>query len=75
MQRSAPFSRSLAMMTALAAAMAMAPMQQQMALAAIGNYESRGKGGKRPHRHVGVAASRRAALKARNVRRNRAAHR
>lgn len=54
------------MMAAIAAAMAMPTSQQQAQLAAIGPYESRGKGGKRPHRSVGTKAFQRAALKRRN---------
>jgi hypothetical protein len=53
----APFARTLAMVAALAAA---------AALAEIGPYESRGKGGKRPHRSVGTKAFLRAAAKRRN---------
>lgn len=75
MQGSAPFARARAMMSALAAIASLAFTQQQAALAALGPYVSRGKGGKRPHRSVGTKACQRAACKARNVQRNRKAHR
>lgn len=64
--RSAPFARARAMMAAIAAAMALAPLVQQEALAAIGPYKSRGKGGKSPRRSVGTKAFQRAATKHRN---------
>lgn len=44
MQKSTPFARARAMMAAIAAAMSFAGSAQQQALAAIGPYESRGKG-------------------------------
>jgi hypothetical protein len=75
MQRSKPFARALAFMSALADALSMPMAQQQLALATLGSYESRGKGGKRPHRKPGTKANQRQAAKARNVRRNRLAHR
>lgn len=61
------------MFNLIAAAMALAAPLQREALAKIGPYESRGKGGKSPSRHVGTKAHKRAATKARNVRRHRAA--
>lgn len=71
--KSSPFSRASAMFSAIAAAMALAPSMQKVALSQIGPYESRGKGGKAPSRRVGTKACQRAARKARNVRRHRAA--
>ncbi|CAB4158760.1 hypothetical protein UFOVP708_22 [uncultured Caudovirales phage] len=73
--RSSPFSRANAMFAAIAAAMSLPAFAQRGALASVGSYESRGKGGKTPSRKVGTAANRRAAIKASNVRSNRAAHR
>lgn len=50
------------------------PLQQQLALQNLGTYESRGKGGKRPHsKGNGSVAVRRAALKRRNQQRHRLA--
>lgn len=76
------FGRPFALATALAALFAAAHAEfpagsvaLQQALAVLPPYESRGKGGKRAHRKTGIAAQRRAARKARNVRRNRRAHR
>lgn len=73
----APFARALAMMSLVAAAMSAHAGNygaQQAALGAIGPYKSRGKGGKRPHtKGNGSAKVRRAAVKARNVRRDRRA--
>jgi len=69
MQRSQPFKAVRAMMAAIGAVMAAHPMpgpSQQMAFNAIGPYESRGKGGKRPHRQTGTKAFQRAAAKRRN---------
>lgn len=57
------FARAIAMMAAIAAATALPAGAQQRALAAIGPYESHGKGGKRPHRSVGTKAFQRAAAK------------
>ncbi len=71
--KSSPFARASAMFAAIAAAMSLAPAMQQVALSQIGTYESRGKGGKSPHRRTGVKAAQRAARKARNVRRHRQA--
>lgn len=48
---------------------------QRLAFDALGPYRSRGHGGKRAHRPTGICAARRAARKARNVQRNRKAHR
>lgn len=77
MQRSQPFARAIAMASMIAAAMAANPwpgLAQQAALSKIGDYESRGKGGKEPHRRGnGSIKVKRAARKARNVRRHRAA--
>lgn len=75
MQRSKPFSRVMSFMSALAAIMAMNTTQQQIGLAQLGTYESRGKGKTRIHNRGGTKAHARAAAKARNVRRNRLAHR
>jgi hypothetical protein len=63
------------MMALVAAAMSLGPSMQQDALAKIGPYESRGKGEGRSNRRAPGAgmASIRAARKARNVRRHRAA--
>lgn len=69
------FRRATAMMTLVAAAMAAPFGQRQAQLAAIGPYKSRGKGGKRPRHMTGISAMKRAAKKARNVARNRRAHR
>lgn len=63
---STPFRRAIAMMAALSAAMTLPVHLQQGAVAGIGNYTSRGKGGKRPHRSVGTKAFQRAASKLRN---------
>lgn len=61
------FARAVAMMALVAKAMALPPGQRQGALAEIGPYVSRGKGGgKRPFRRVGTKANQRAALKRRN---------
>lgn len=46
---------------------------QRAALAALPEYRSGGKGGKRAHRPTGIAAAKRAALKCRNQKRHRAA--
>lgn len=70
------FARAKAMFAAVMSVMqqALQPLQQQMALQALGTYESRGKGGKRPHsKGNGSVAVRRAALKRRNQQRHRAA--
>lgn len=66
------------MMAAISAIMTMHAgnfAAKQAALRQLGDYESRGKGGKRAHRNTGIAAARRAAGKRRNVLRNRRAHR
>lgn len=60
------FARAVAMMALVAKAMALSLGQRQGALAEIGPYVSRGKGGKRPFRRVGTKANQRAALKRRN---------
>lgn len=77
MQRSQPFARAIAMMSLIAAAMNMPIAMQQAALANIGPYESRGKGKGRGAigSKGGHMAAVRAASKARNVRRHRAAAR
>lgn len=73
MQRSQPFSRAMAMATAIAAIMSSAASNaaiQQQQIAALGPYESRGKGkggGNRRAPGAGMANIR-AARKARNVR-------
>lgn len=72
------FHRASLMMAAIAAVMAQtagSPLLQQQRLAELGPYESRGKGGKRAYRASGISAARRAAMKARNRRRNKLAHR
>lgn len=74
-QSNAPFARARALMAAIQLIAGMALPQQHAALAALPAYESRGKGGKRPRRSVGTKAFQRAASKARNVQRNRKAHR
>jgi hypothetical protein len=76
MQRSQPFGRAIAMMAAIAAATAMSPMAQQVAMAEIGPYESRGKGKGGGNRRAPGAqmANIRAARKARSVRRHKARH-
>lgn len=81
MQRSQPFARALALAASIgaimsqAAAGAMSQIDSKIALSGLGSYESNGKGGKHPHRRVGTKANKRASIKARNVRRNRLAHR
>lgn len=71
-----PFERAQAVAAAVAFALSLTDTAaRQAALADTPAYKSRGKGGKRPHRHVGTAAAKRAAVKARNVKRNRRAHR
>ncbi|ATI15705.1 hypothetical protein [Bordetella phage vB_BbrM_PHB04] len=77
MQKPAPFSRVTGFARLLAAAMAMPAAFRQSAMAQIGTYESRGHG---TGRWLGlsrntVAQNKRAALKARNRARNKAAHR
>ena len=66
--RGQPFSRAIAMMAVIAAAMSLPASAQQSALSAIGPYESRGKGkGGGNRRPAGAhTAFRRAALKLRN---------
>lgn len=68
-----PFSRSKAMIAEIASmldcGMSMPIIREQ-----TGPYKSRGKGGKTPHsKGNGSARIRRAAIKAKNVRRHRAA--
>jgi hypothetical protein len=78
MQIHNPFARAKAMFGLIAAAMAMGSLHlQQAALAQIDPYVSRGKGkGKAPiGRKGGHKAAVRAATKARNSRRHRAASR
>ena len=77
MNNNGAFSRAKSMMSAIAAVLAAGfnTAEQRAKLVALGQYESHGKGGKHPHRSVGTAAHKRAALKARNVARNRRAHR
>ena len=80
MKHGSPFRRAQMMMAAISAIMSstvgnMAAQQQQ--LAALGPYESRGKGkggGNRIAARAGKA-NYRAALKARNIKRHRAASR
>lgn len=78
MQGSAPFSRVRVMMSAIAAALSLPAADRQVALDQIGPYVSRGKG--QGGRYLGtsrisVAGAKRAAIKARNRARNKAAHR
>ena len=77
MQRSQPFARAIAMMNMIAAAMQLPMSLQTSAMAQIGPYESRGKGKGRGAigSKGGHMAAVRAASKARNVRRHRAAAR
>lgn len=67
---SKPFARAIAMMAAIAAAMG-----NQAGLLGIGQYKSRGKGGKRAHTASGTRRNQRAAVKTKNIQRNRLAHR
>lgn len=72
-----PFHRAIAMAHAISLIFQAFPLNQAAraaALAGLGAYESHGKGGKRAHRIGKVAGAKRAALKARNVKRNRRAH-
>lgn len=65
--RHSPFARAISMFSAVAAAMALpVGVQRQQAMAAIGPYEPRGKGGKSPRRSVGTKAFQRQAAKRRN---------
>lgn len=68
MRRSQPFARAHAMMALIAAAMSAPASGQQALLAAIGPYESRGKGQGRSNRRPAGAhkAAHRAAMKLRN---------
>lgn len=77
MQRSSPFARSIEMMRLIAVAMSMPSHLRQQEISAIGQYESRGKGhGITTYARSGTnAQAQRAAKKARNVAKNRAAHR
>jgi hypothetical protein len=66
--RAAAFSRSKAVFAMIAVAMTYVGTARQLALSLVPNYESRGKGGKRPRhpsRHF-VAMDKRAAAKRRN---------
>lgn len=69
------FGRAKAMFALVAAAMSLAPLARQEALAAISPYRSRGKGTGTPHPKKMTRITQRAAHKARNVMRNRRAHR
>ena len=65
-----PFSRAMVMAAAVSAILSRAQgnySAQQAGLVTLGPYESRGKGGKRPHRSVGTKAHQRLAAKRRNV--------
>lgn len=79
MKGAGAFHRANAMMAAISGILAATVgnfAAQKAQLAALGSYESRGKGGKAPHRKGnGSARVKRAACKARNVARNRRAHR
>jgi hypothetical protein len=75
MQRK-PFHRALELFAALAMVLELpSAAARTAAYAELRPYESRGKGGKRPHRTTGIAGVRRAATKRRNQIRNRKAHR
>lgn len=74
MQSNNAFARAKAMMAAIAVAMQFtSEAQRQAQLAVIGPYESRGHGGghRSKSRHK-VAMDKRAAVKARNVKRHKA---
>lgn len=78
MPNGTPFSRVHALMLQVAAALALPAGARQVALEQIGPYVSRGKG--QGGRYLGtsrisVAGAKRAAIKARNRARNKAAHR
>lgn len=72
---SAPFSRAAAQSALIAAAMLLPALDQVTALRAIPAYASRGKRKAVTHHAGGHLRARRAAVKARNVARNRKAHR
>jgi len=69
------FGRARAMFALIAAAMGLAPLARKDALSSISPYESHGKRKTARHDNGGTKAHARAAGKARNVRRNRRAHR
>jgi hypothetical protein len=77
MNHSQPFARAIAMMAAISAAMSLPRAMQRSALEQVGEYRSRGKGKGGGNRRAPGAhmAARRAAIKARNVRRHRVASR
>jgi len=63
------FKRAIAMMAAISSAMSLqAGFLRDSALAAIGPYVSRGKGGKNAHRKSGAAQIKRASMKRKNRR-------
>ena len=71
-----PFRRILAVMAEMAAIRnehGHSTLGASMMQNAYAAYTSRGHGGKRAHRPTGISACKRAARKARNVRRHRAA--
>jgi len=69
------FARARSMMAAIGALMAQGlhGLKLQQGISSLGEYKSRGKGGKRPHRSCGTAAHKRHAQKLRNRARNRRA--
>lgn len=71
----APFARARQLFALVAAAMALPFGQQREALAGIPEYRSQGKGRARHHPAKCYRRDQRAARKARNVQRNRKAHR
>lgn len=72
---SQPFARAIAMMSAIAAAMKLT-VGREFAMSAIGSYKSRGKGrGNVTYARSGTnAQAQRAAIKAKNRKRNKASH-
>jgi hypothetical protein len=72
---STPFGRSIGLASLIAAALSMGADLGRAALASIPEYRSHGKGKTRSHSAKCYRTGQRAALKARNVLRNRKAHR
>ena len=73
-----PFARAAQLFSLVQAAVALhgaGTVELQVALSGLPAYRSRGKGKGRRHDQGGTRAAQRAALKARNVIRNRRAHR
>lgn len=69
------FARSRAMMAAIGALISqgLKGFELQQSLNEVGQYKSRGKGGKTAHRPSGIARQRRHAMKTRNRARHRRA--